>query len=79
MQRDAESLAVLESLDVGKPITNALKGDVPGAIRTLSYYAEALDKVYGEVAPEALRTASRSWCTNRWASSAPSCPGISRC
>ncbi len=32
MQRDAESLAVLESLDVGKPITNALKGDIPGAI-----------------------------------------------
>src|SRR6185312_14583935 len=53
MQRDAESLAVLESLDVGKPITNALKGDIPGAIRTLTYYAEALDKVYGEVAPEA--------------------------
>jgi gamma-glutamyl-gamma-aminobutyraldehyde dehydrogenase len=53
MQRDAESLAVLESLDVGKPITNALKGDIPSTIRTLTYYAEALDKVYGEVAPEA--------------------------
>jgi len=53
MEREAENLAVLESLDVGKPIMNALKGDVPGAIRTLRYYAEALDKIYGEVGPEA--------------------------
>jgi gamma-glutamyl-gamma-aminobutyraldehyde dehydrogenase len=53
MERDAENLAVLESLDVGKPITNALQGDVPNAIRTLRYYAEALDKIYGEVGPEA--------------------------
>lgn len=53
MERDIEILAVLESLDVGKPISNALNGDVPNAIRSLRYYAEALDKVYGEVAPEA--------------------------
>jgi gamma-glutamyl-gamma-aminobutyraldehyde dehydrogenase len=52
MERDAETLAILESLDVGKPISNALGGDVPNAIRTLRYYAEALDKVYGEVGPE---------------------------
>ncbi len=52
IERDAEHLAVLESLDVGKPITNALKGDVPQTARTLRYYAEALDKVYGEVGPE---------------------------
>lgn len=53
MERDKEALAVLESLDVGKPIKDALAIDVPGAIRTLRYYAEALDKVYGEVGPEA--------------------------
>jgi gamma-glutamyl-gamma-aminobutyraldehyde dehydrogenase len=53
MERDLEKLAVLESLDVGKPISNALGGDIPNAIRTLRYYAEALDKIYGEVAPEA--------------------------
>jgi 4-(gamma-glutamylamino)butanal dehydrogenase len=52
MQRDAETLAVLESIDVGKPIKDALAVDVPGAIHTLRYYAEALDKVYGEVGPE---------------------------
>ena len=53
MERDAETLAVLESIDVGKPIKDALAVDIPGAIRTLRYYAEALDKVYGEVGPEA--------------------------
>ena len=53
MERDIETFAVLESLDVGKPISNALGGDIPNAIRTLRYYAEALDKIYGEVGPEA--------------------------
>lgn len=52
MEKHAETLAVLESLDVGKPISNALQGDIPGSIKTLRYYAEALDKIYGEVGPE---------------------------
>jgi gamma-glutamyl-gamma-aminobutyraldehyde dehydrogenase len=52
MERETETLAVLESLDVGKPISNTLSGDIPQAIRTLRYYAEALDKIYGEVGPE---------------------------
>ena len=52
MERDAEQLALLESLDVGKPIKDSLSVDIPGAIKTLRYYAEALDKVYGEVGPE---------------------------
>ncbi len=52
MERDAETLALLESLDVGKPIRDTKAFDVPSAIRTLRYYAEALDKVNGEVGPE---------------------------
>ena len=51
IERDTEALAVLESLDVGKPIKDALGVDIPQAIRTLRYYAEALDKIYGEVGP----------------------------
>jgi len=49
MARDAEELALLESLDVGKPISDARSVDVPLAINTCRWYAEALDKVYGEV------------------------------
>src|SRR5262249_21005470 len=46
-----EELALLETLDMGKPITEALKGDVPSAARCVQWYAEAIDKVYDEVAP----------------------------
>ena len=46
-----EELALLETLDMGKPITDSLKVDVPGVARCLQWYAEAIDKVYDEVAP----------------------------
>lgn len=39
-----EELALLECLDVGKPITDALTFDVPQAAAELRYYAEAADK-----------------------------------
>ncbi len=48
-----EELALLDSLDMGKPITDALTVDVPGAAGVFAWYAEAVDKVYGEVAPTA--------------------------
>ncbi|RZI78283.1 MAG: aldehyde dehydrogenase [Variovorax sp.] len=51
MATHREELAVLESLDVGKPITNAFNGDIPSAISCIQWYAEAIDKLYGEVAP----------------------------
>ena len=47
----ADELALLECLDTGKPISDATQVDVPLAIDTTRYYAEALDKVYGEIAP----------------------------
>ncbi len=51
MGEHAENLALLESLDTGKPIRDARGFDIPAAINTVRYYAEAIDKVYGEVAP----------------------------
>jgi acyl-CoA reductase-like NAD-dependent aldehyde dehydrogenase len=51
VERDAEELALLESLDVGKPISDTLKVDVPSAVRTLRWSGEAIDKVYGQIAP----------------------------
>jgi len=47
----AEELALLETLDMGKPISDALAVDVPATARCLRWYGEAIDKVYGEVAP----------------------------
>lgn len=48
-QRD--ELALLESLDVGKPIRDTLAVDVPSAAKTIQWYAETIDKTYGEVGP----------------------------
>jgi gamma-glutamyl-gamma-aminobutyraldehyde dehydrogenase/4-guanidinobutyraldehyde dehydrogenase/NAD-dependent aldehyde dehydrogenase len=47
----AEELAQLESADVGHPIRDARRVDVPGARNCFAWYAEAIDKVYGEIAP----------------------------
>lgn len=44
-------LAVLESLDMGKPVMDAYNVDVPGAAMFWQWYAEAVDKIYDEVAP----------------------------
>jgi acyl-CoA reductase-like NAD-dependent aldehyde dehydrogenase len=53
MQKHAEELALLETLDVGKPIRDALSIDIPMAAEAIAWYAEAGDKIYGEVAPTA--------------------------
>lgn len=50
MEAHAEELALLETLDMGKPIQEALDGDVGGAIRAIRWSGEAIDKMYDEVA-----------------------------
>jgi gamma-glutamyl-gamma-aminobutyraldehyde dehydrogenase len=50
MERDLEELALLETLDMGKPISDTRSVDIPTAVNSIRWYAEALDKVYGEVA-----------------------------
>lgn len=50
MERDLEALALMESLDMGKPIRDTRAIDIPTSINSIRWYAEALDKVYGEVA-----------------------------
>jgi gamma-glutamyl-gamma-aminobutyraldehyde dehydrogenase len=46
-----EELALLETLDMGKPIRESLNVDVPSAARCIQWFAEAIDKQYGEIAP----------------------------
>jgi acyl-CoA reductase-like NAD-dependent aldehyde dehydrogenase len=46
-----EELALLETLDVGKPISDSLSVDVGSTVRCLRWYGEAIDKVYDEIAP----------------------------
>ncbi len=51
IERDALELAVLGVRDNGTEITMALKAEPGSAAATFRYYAEAVDKVYGEIAP----------------------------
>jgi len=46
-----DELALLETLDMGKPIQYARAVDVPAAARCIAWYAEAVDKIYDEIAP----------------------------
>ena len=50
LKQNAEELALLETLDMGKPISDSLGIDVPGAANALSWSGEAIDKIYDEVA-----------------------------
>lgn len=45
-----EELALLESVNMGKPVLDAL-ADIGAAAGCFQWYAEAIDKIYGEVAP----------------------------
>lgn len=51
IQDNIEELALLESLDVGKPIANALSVDISNTAYCISWFAELIDKVPGEVVP----------------------------
>lgn len=53
IERDALELAVLGVRDNGTEISMALKAEPGSAAGTFRYYAEAIDKVYGEIAPTA--------------------------
>ncbi|REE22196.1 gamma-glutamyl-gamma-aminobutyraldehyde dehydrogenase [Paraburkholderia sp. BL27I4N3] len=46
-----DELALLETLDAGKPIADTTSVDVPGAAYCVEWFAEAIDKIGGEVAP----------------------------
>ena len=51
VEQHAEEFALLDCLDMGKPVTDALQVDVAASVRCLSWTAEAIDKVYDEIAP----------------------------
>ncbi|RDB44515.1 aldehyde dehydrogenase [Halomonas sp. DQ26W] len=50
MEAHRHELALLDTLDMGKPVSSSL-GDMAGAIACIRYLAECIDKLYGEVAP----------------------------
>ncbi|MBB4186926.1 gamma-glutamyl-gamma-aminobutyraldehyde dehydrogenase [Sinorhizobium terangae] len=51
IRQHGEELALLETLDVGKPIMASLNVDVRLAAEGIQYYGEMIDKLYDEIAP----------------------------
>jgi len=51
IRQHAEELAVLETLDVGKPVSDAFSIDINAAANCIRWYGEASDKILDEIAP----------------------------
>jgi len=51
LAQNAHELAVIESLDSGKPVSECELTDVPEAIATIRWHAELIDKIYDNTAP----------------------------
>jgi gamma-glutamyl-gamma-aminobutyraldehyde dehydrogenase len=49
IEQNAEGLAVLETLDMGKPIADVVGVDLPSVLETIRFMAECIDKVDGSV------------------------------
>jgi len=49
--RNGKELALLDSMDAGKPIADCENLDIPDVVNNIRWYAEAIDKVFGKVSP----------------------------
>lgn len=49
--KNAQTLALMETLDMGKPVHYSLNVDVHSAANCIRWFGEAIDKVYDEIAP----------------------------
>jgi len=51
IQQNSAELAMLETLDMGKPIQDSRNVDMPLVAECFAWFAECIDKVYDEMAP----------------------------
>jgi acyl-CoA reductase-like NAD-dependent aldehyde dehydrogenase len=56
VEQHGDELALLECLDMGKPITDVLNIDLPEVLRTIRFFAECIDKLEGAVTHTAANT-----------------------
>jgi gamma-glutamyl-gamma-aminobutyraldehyde dehydrogenase len=54
LRQNLHELALLESLDMGKLVNNAAAIYVSGSATIFRWYAEAIDKIHGEIAPSGI-------------------------
>lgn len=51
VEASGQEIALLDSIDAGKPIADCRNLDVPDVVNTIRWYAEAIDKVFGKISP----------------------------
>ncbi|TIP10564.1 aldehyde dehydrogenase [Mesorhizobium sp.] len=51
IEKNIEELALIETLDCGKPLNDSRNVDLPDSIETLRWHAEATDKLYDQMSP----------------------------
>lgn len=51
IEQHTPELALLDSIDAGKPLTDCESFDLPDVVNNVRWYAEAIDKVFGKVSP----------------------------
>jgi gamma-glutamyl-gamma-aminobutyraldehyde dehydrogenase/4-guanidinobutyraldehyde dehydrogenase/NAD-dependent aldehyde dehydrogenase len=51
IEKHTAARALLETMDMGKPIRDSSRIDIPLAAQAIGWYAEAIDKIYDEIAP----------------------------
>jgi gamma-glutamyl-gamma-aminobutyraldehyde dehydrogenase len=54
VEANAEELALLDSLDMGKPVMDMMNIDIPGSVTSLKFFAETIDKIEGAVTSTAV-------------------------
>ena len=51
VEANGKEIALLDSIDAGKPIADCENLDVPDVVNNIRWYAEAIDKVFGKISP----------------------------
>jgi gamma-glutamyl-gamma-aminobutyraldehyde dehydrogenase len=51
LESQQKDVALLDSVDAGKPIRDCEDLDLPDVVNTFRWYAEAIDKIFGKVSP----------------------------
>ena len=51
LEAHADEIALLDSLEAGKPISDCVNGDIPDTIHCIRWHAELIDKLYDRIAP----------------------------
>ena len=51
IEANGRELGIIETIDAGKPITDTVGLDMPETAACIRWHAEAIDKLYGQVAP----------------------------